>query len=287
MLRRTLFALLFVLAGCSKGADDVKLVPPLTQLRIAVVQPGKDCAADATDWPAQQREYVKHLADRLEIAVQICPMTNLAEAAKALTEKRAEIALLDPPSYAPHKASLRPILTPRTPVDLGRTEVVLAVATESTLRKLEDVDRAALIFAGTSRPRLDGPRLTLSAAGLPQAVLAKARVLGSPSEVATALSSTPAAAGAFLSADWSRLCRGLSKEDHPCTKLREIWRGRPQAAKAWVVRRDIPPESWVRLVGIHVALFQEKPEIAKWLAPGTSEIEPTEATALDPARAGK
>jgi hypothetical protein len=69
--------------------------------------------------------------------------------------------------------------------------------------------------------------------------------------------------------------------------LREIWRGRPQAVQAWVVRRDISLESWVRLVGIHVALFEDKPDVAHWLAPLTTEIEPTEATALDPIRTGK
>ena len=79
----------------------------------------------------------------------------------------------------------------------------------------------------------------------------------------------------------------MGKDDHPCKGLREIWRGRSQAVNAWVVRRDISLESWVRLVGIHVALFEEKPEVAHWLASSTIEIEPTEAGALDPIRTGK
>jgi len=286
--RMPILALLLMLGACHKAPVGANAAgaPPLAQLRLAMVQPGKACASDAPEWPAAERAYVRHLAERMEIPVQVCPVANRAEAAKALADKRADVALLDPASYAPYQASLRPILTQRVPMDLGRTEVVLAVAEASPLRKLEDTDQAALLFAGDSPPRLAGPRRTLASAGVPEARLARARVLSGPSEVASVLHSAPMVAGAFLSADWSRLCRGMGKDDHPCQGLREIWRGRAQAETAWVVRRDIPLESWVRLVGIHVALFQDKPDVAHWLAPNTQEIEPTEAGALDPIRGG-
>jgi hypothetical protein len=82
------------------------------------------------------------------------------------------------------------------------------------------------------------------------------------------------------SAAWTRLCRGASKSDRPCKGLRELWRGRSIAPEAWAMRRDMPPETWVRLVGIHIALFGDAPAIAAWLAPGATEIEPIEATGL-------
>ena len=291
-VRLSFFALslIFALGACQKAPSTLNgaaSAPPLTQLRIAMVQDGKDCAADSPDWPAPERAYVKHLSERMEVPVQVCPVASPAEAARALAEKRADFALLDPASYAPYKASLRPILTERVPMDLGRTEVILAVADGSSARKLADADHAALFFAGNSPPRLDGPRRTLVSAGLPEATLAGAQVLDNPAELSELLHKTPTAIGAFLSADWSRLCRGMGKDDHPCKGQREIWRGRSQAVNAWVVRRDISLESWVRLVGIHVALFEEKPEVAHWLASSTIEIEPTEAGALDPIRTGK
>jgi hypothetical protein len=294
--RIALLALLFALGGCQQASDGPvgpPAMPPLSQLRLALVMPGArpdpgaDCPTDAPEWPAAQRAYVRHLAERMEVPVRVCAVASTADAARALAENRADFAQLDPAGFAPFKAALRPILTPRTPTDLGRTEVVLAVAAASTLRKLEDADHAALLFAGSSPPQWDGPRRTLASAGVPAAVLSGARVMASPAEAAAALMQAPGAAAAFLSADWSRLCRGTARDDRPCEGLREIWRGRPQAATAWAVRRDISPESWVRLVGIHVALFLEKPDVATWLAPGTNEIEPTEATALDPARAGQ
>ncbi len=288
--RLTSAALLTALVACGKTSSQVDVTPdqrPWTQVRIASVEPGAHCMADSAAWPAEKRGYVRHLAKRMGVPVQICPVSTPAAAAQALVEKRAELAWLDPVSYAPFRATIRPILTPRIPMDLGRTEVALVVAAASPLQKLEDVDRARLVFAGSSSPRLDGPRRTLAAAGIPQAVLDTARVTASPVDAATVIRSAPDTAAAFLSADWSRLCRGTSSTDHPCAGLREIWRGRPQAPNAWAVRRDIPRESWARLVGIHVALFEEEPSIAQWLAPGTKEIEPTEATALDPARAGK
>ena len=292
MIVRALLTMIALLAlgacGQTPGAiGEAPASPPLKQLRIAMVQAGQACASDAPDWPAPERAYVRHLAERMEVPVQVCPMADQAASARALAEKRVDIALLDPASYAPYKATLRPILTQRTPMDLGRTEVVLAVTDASSARQLTDADRATLLFAGRSPAQLDGPRRTLASAGLPAAALAAATILGSPAETAMALHRSPTSVGAFLSADWSRLCRGLGKEDHPCNGLREIWRGRSQATSAWVVRRDIPKESWVRIVGIHIALFQEMPDVAHWLAPLTTEIEPTEATALDSIRAGK
>lgn len=286
----SVFAVLFLLAACNEAPAGVDMAPdrpPLMQLRIATVGAGKDCTAESPSWPKEQRAYVRHLSKRMGVPVQICPVATMAEAAKALSDNRADLAWLDPASYAPYRTSIRPILTPRTPMDLGRAEVALVVGAASRLSKLEDVDRAKLVFAGTSAARLDGPRRTMAAAGVSKAVLDTARVTGSPIEAAAALRASSDTAAAFLSADWSRLCLGTSKTDRPCGDLREIWRGRPQATNAWAVRRDIPRESWVRLVGIHVALFEEEPKIARWLAPGTEEIEPTEATALDPARLGE
>jgi ABC-type phosphate/phosphonate transport system substrate-binding protein len=287
---RPIFVLLLLLGACTKAPSSVDVAPdqrPLTQLRMASVEPGKDCASDSPSWPADKRAYVSHLSKRMDAPVQVCPMATMADAARALAEKRADIALLDPASYAPYRAILRPILTPRIPMDLGRTEVALVVVDAAPFKTLADADRATLVFAGKSAARLDGPRRTMASAGIPKAMLDGARVMEGPIEAAAALRAAPSTAAAFLSADWSRLCRGMGKDDHPCEGLREIWRGRSQAATAWVVRRDIPRESWARLVGIHVALFEEQPTIARWLAPGTSEIEPTEATALDPARGAK
>jgi ABC-type phosphate/phosphonate transport system substrate-binding protein len=283
-------AVLPMLFACGKTSSQSEVAPdqrPLTQLRIASVEPGKDCMADSASWPTEKRGYISHLAKRMGVPVKICPVANMAEAAKALAEKRVDFASLDPVSYAPFRSDIRPILTPRTPMNLGRTEVALVVAAASPLGKLEDVDRAKLVFAGSSAARLEGPRRTMAAAGVPKAVLDGARKTEGPIEAAAVIRAAPDTAAAYLSADWSRLCRGMSKTDKPCTDLREIWRGRPQAPFAWAVRRDIPRESWARLVGIHVALFEDEPKIARWLAPDTNEIEPTEATALDPARPGK
>lgn len=295
-VRRVLLVMLLALGACQGGSgrtDQTRAAPPLQRLRIAMVEAagpgaaaaGRPCVADAPDWPGAKRAYVRHLAERMAVPVTVCPVASRGDAARALAERRADIALLDPASYAPYKASLRPILTERVPMDLGRVEVVLAVPDTAPLRTLADADRATLLFAGTAAPRLAGPRLTLVSAGIPAETLARARVLGGPAEADAALRATPGAVAAYLSADWSRLCRGMSKGDQPCRGLRELWRGRLQANTAWVVRRDIPLESWARLVGIHVALFQEKPDVARWLAPNTREIEPTEATALDPIRA--
>ena len=62
-----------------------------------------------------------------------------------------------------------------------------------------------------------------------------------------------------------------------------LWRGRPRAIKALVVRRDMPDDLRFRLIGIYVAMHLEAKEAFAWGAswmPGGAEFEPTEADAL-------
>lgn len=282
-------ALLALLAGCSRheAGAAAAMAPPLTRVRLAVVQSGRGCQSDSPAWPAGARAYVRHLAARMDVPVLLCAVPDEAAAARALAEGKVELALLSPAAYAPVRSAVRPILTGRTPTDLGRTEVVLAASEAAPLRQLADLDRAALVFAGHGPAQFAGPAATLASTGIPASTIAAARFADGPAAVAALLKTDPGLAGAFLSADWSRLCRGMAQNDRPCTGLRTIWRGRRQAASAWSARRDIPRESWARLVGIHVALYNENRPAAQWFAPGTDEIEPTEATALDPARTGR
>ena len=286
MIRRLVPVVLLLasLWGCGKQGESgaAATVPPLAQVRLAVIMPGTGCRSDAPDWPAGARAYVQHLASRMDVPVQLCAVPDAAAAAKALAAGEVELARLDPASYAPVRSVVRPILAARTPIDLGRTAVVLAVGSASSLRELEDLGKARLVFAGHGPAQFTGPAATLASVGIPASAIAAASFADGPAATVAMLRADPGLAGALLSADWSRLCRGTAKDDRPCDGIRQLWRGRAQAASGWSARRDIPKESWARLVGIHVALYNENRPAAEWFAPGTTEIEPTEATALDP-----
>lgn len=284
------------LAGCSApngasqedgraAADATVRAKPLTQLRIAIAADAtKPCAQKAADWPDAQRDYVRHLTARLEIPVTLCAMASREETAEALAGGAVDMGLLDREAYLPVKTAVRPILTERIPVDLGRSLAVVAVTEQSPLRALADADRATIILSRANQPMLEGVKRTMKAVGTPAETIGAAMVLDDAAAALTALRAGRGDAVVLSAAEWFRFCRGDKKAENPCEGLREIWRGRRPADQAWSVRRDIPLESHARIVGIHVALFQEMPHIARWLAPRTTEIEPAEATALDPAR---
>jgi hypothetical protein len=62
--------------------------------------------------------------------------------------------------------------------------------------------------------------------------------------------------------------------------MREIFRGRQPAETAFGVRTDLDAETRLRLVGILMAMHLENRAAFDWLAPGATELTPTEATAL-------
>ena len=74
-----------------------------------------------------------------------------------------------------------------------------------------------------------------------------------------------------------------------CGDLKVVWRAaRPQAERAYAVRRDLPDPLRYRLLGVHLAMHLEDRPAFDWaaaqLAPGAADFEPAEAQALEPAR---
>jgi ABC-type phosphate/phosphonate transport system substrate-binding protein len=128
---------------------------------------------------------------------------------------------------------------------------------------------------------LAGVKRTLAAWNFSDSAIAAAQTLADAPDGLAVIKAGKADVLVLYGAEWTRLCRGEEKGDRPCEGLKEVWRGRPAAASAWSVRQDIPKESWARLLGIHIALPQEKPDLARWFIPDAAVIEPTEATALE------
>jgi ABC-type phosphate/phosphonate transport system substrate-binding protein len=270
------------LSACgSKGDSSGRtLAPPLSTLRIGFTGIGTGkCTASGPTFSAPLTAYLKHLSERLEIPVEACPLVNRAEGAKKLAGKAIDMTLLDPASYAPVAATVRPFLTKRLGT-LGRTETVLVATDASPIDILAKAEGKRLIFAGKIPVMWDEPQHALRDAKLSKATLGAATATSDSKAAMVAIRAGTADAMVLHSAAYTRLCRGASKSDKPCAGLREVWRGRPIAPEAWAMRRDMPPETWVRLVGIHIALFSDAPDIATWLAPGTTEIEPIEASGL-------
>jgi ABC-type phosphate/phosphonate transport system substrate-binding protein len=93
---------------------------------------------------------------------------------------------------------------------------------------------------------------------------------------------------ALGAAAWQRQCQNPSPKVQGCADLTVVWRARPEAQRAFAVRRDMPDPLRFRLLGIHVAMNIEDRAAFDWaaaqLAPGAADFEPAEALALEPAR---
>ena len=285
MTRGTLTLLALTLLSARGGTEKQggsTFQAQIKQLRVAIESKAVgECSADRKSWTPVQRDYVQHISARMEIPVLLCPVANKAQAAKALADGKVDMALLDPASIAPVKDSVRPIMTGRIPADIGRVAIVLVATENSPANDLAAARQARLALSGANTTMLAGVKRTLAAWNFSDSAIAAAQTLADAPDGLAVIKAGKADVLVLYGAEWTRLCRGEEKGDRPCEGLKEVWRGRPAAASAWSVRQDIPKESWARLLGIHIALPQEKPDLARWFIPDAAEIEPTEATALE------
>jgi ABC-type phosphate/phosphonate transport system substrate-binding protein len=266
------------LAALATGAAEA------ATLRIAAVTgTAGACHALPAGAPAAQKAYYKLLSDRLGREAQECPVATEAAAAQALTAGAVDMAVLDPAGFAPVRTQTRAILTVRPTGALNRIPVIVATKATSTRANLGALKAAAVVYAGQAPASLNLPRQALADQGAGPGFFAREEVAADPDAAAARLRSGAVDALVINAAAWERLCRGDRPQDARCGDLKVLWRGRPRAVKALVVRRDMPDELRFRLIGIHVAMHVEAKDAFAWGAswiPGGAEFEPTEADAL-------
>jgi TRAP-type uncharacterized transport system substrate-binding protein len=274
-VRRLLATL--VLSLCAAAAQAAPL-------RIATVGPGAaGChGLDATA-PAGERAYYDHLAKRLETPVQTCPVATPAAAAAALAAGQADMAVLDPASFATVRTSTRAILTVRSNGDSNRVPVLLAVRANDPRHTLAALKGARLAFGGHTAAGLATPRAVLAERGAGPGYF-KEEVEADGEIAIQRLRAGQVDAVAVHAAAWQRVCRAVSaKNPDPCRDLFVVEKARPRAAQAIVVRRDMPLDLRYRLIGIHMPLHLEAPAAFAYAtawAKSPAEFQPAEAEAL-------
>ncbi len=255
--------------------------------RIGVTSPASGpCAEPSSSSPPGERAYFDLLNKRLERKVLACPVANTQEAAAALAAGKVDMAVLDEASWPAVKAVARAAMTVRPQGGLARVPVVLAV------KAGHDGDPGALkgrtiAFGGSTPFGLLLPRTVLAEQGYGPDVFGRELVADDEILALAALRSGKADAVALEAAAWQRQCRP-QKGKEPCADLKVVFRARPEAGRAFVVRRDLPDPLRYRLLGVHLPMYMENPAAFDWaaaqLAPGAAEFQPAEAAALEPAR---
>lgn len=258
---------------------------PTADLRIAAISatPGECAPLDGSADPGE-KAYYEHLAKRLGVKVLKCPVADAVAAGAALAAGKLDMAVLDPAAFAPIQAATRSILTIRPEGGLNRVPVILAVLPTSPAKTLEDLKGKTLIFGGTTPAARVLPVKSLADRGAGDGFFG-ATVFEPDGDAALAkLRAGGGDAMVLHAAAWQRLCRPDDPKEKPaCDDLRVLMKIRPQAAHAIVVRKDIPAETRLRLIGIHMPLHLENKPAFAWAsswAPTPAEFEPTEALAL-------
>jgi ABC-type phosphate/phosphonate transport system substrate-binding protein len=274
-VRAATLALALTAAAVSTQAATLKIA--------AVTGAAGACHALSGGAPAGQKAYYKHLAARLGRDIQECPMATEAAAAQALASGTVDIALLDPAGFAPVHAQTRAILTVRRMGALNRIPVLAVSKASSGRAGVAALRGATAVYAGSTPAALGVPRQALADQGAGPGFFGREDVEPDVDAAAAKLRGGAADVLIINAAAWQRLCQGNHSQDNRCGDLKVIWRGRPQATQALVVRRDMPDDLRFRLIGIHVALHLEAKEAFAWASawvPRAAEFEPTEADAL-------
>jgi ABC-type phosphate/phosphonate transport system substrate-binding protein len=254
-------------------------------LRLAAVTGSAGaCHALEAGAPAGEKAYFHHLETRLGRDVLTCPVVDRTAAAQALAAGGLDAAVLDPAAYASVQAKTRAILTVRPTGHLNRIPVVaVARKANGSATDLASLRGKTAVFGGSVDAALAVPRQALADQGAGPGFFAREDLAADTDSAAAKLRSGAADLLVLNAAAWQRLCQGDRTQDNRCADLKVVWHGRPRAALALVVRRDIPDELRFRLIGIHVAMHLEAKDAFAWAsswAPQAAEFEPTEAEAL-------
>jgi ABC-type phosphate/phosphonate transport system substrate-binding protein len=245
------------------------------------------CAAPASSAPAGERAYFDLLAKRMDREVLACPVASFADGAAGLATGRLDMAVLDSASFPEVRTTVRAAMTARPDGAPVRVPVVLAV------KAGQDGSPAALkgrgvAFGGSSAVALALPREVLAEQGYAGANDIHEQVTANETAALAALRAGKVDAVALQAAAWQRQCQSPSPKVQPCADLKLVWVARPQAERAFAVRRDLPDAVRFRLLGVHVAMNLEDRAAFAWaasqLGAGAAEFQPAEPLALEVGR---
>lgn len=239
------------------------------------------CSATPSDAAAEA--YHKHMEGRLGKPVLLCGYGDGKAVATALQEGQLDLAILDQPSFEPLAKIARPILAPRADAQTGRVLAVALTLKSSGRDNPIKLAGGRPIFISKLAASHQVPLQGLADTGADTKSFKPELFVVDEHAGLEALRTRQGDALIITAGARQRLCRGDDPKITLCGDVVEAWRGRPTAQTGLVVRNDLPEVDRYQLVGIHIALHQERPEAMAFLASklgGGVALDPTEATAM-------
>ena len=288
----------FTAAACLMAiwlTDDLSAHAEQAPLKVGLPDLPEGCRP-ATELETEGlKDYLTLLSSRLGQPVYGCGVKSI-DAPGMLDAGELDFALARVEPGAGIPDGIITILRVRQPGELHRAEtVIIAPGQEggdirAVLPTLPDKQLAAfsmnemmILTALAEGMTLDAPDVAAQAtagAGVYGATWPPGRPLVDPVEALARLQNG-AAAPATLFITQGRFEAICLKNPQACEGIEPLWRGFVPLTSAYAIRADLPTETRYRLIGIHVLMNIQNPDIFAAVAgPGAEAFEPTEPTAF-------
>lgn len=268
-------------------SESFTVQPIIVALPMASqVEDGEGCKTEIELRDQTAKAYAGLLADRFNTTVTLCFTETLAESAAMAERGEVNFAWVDQDGAATVADNWRPVLTLRNENGLGRVPFVLFALkggqAETILGGLTAND-AGLMIRPPQSLNIDEAKRLLRDYSVLYEDGDQPRTYPDQWELIKAVENGEVQTGILEGGTWGRACGVLDPASTFCDHLEVLIYDRPRAPYGFIIPTETSKERHYRLVGLHIAIHLEAPEIHDWLRQGHGfEFEPTEATAMAP-----
>lgn len=278
-------------AGFAAAQVESASIPPLTiALPLAgETADGAGCKTSEAFKDENARTYAGHLTERFNTDVVLCLTDTLEEAADLARRGEVNMAWVDQASAAPIQATWRSSLTLRSKTGLGRPPFVLFGKAGNDLKLANvDTDKIGFLDRQPHSLNVDLAQRLLNDFGMPSEAISEVARFKTIDALFAAVDDGRLETAILEAGSWGRACAVLEADSTLCDGFEVLIYDRPRAEWAFMIPNDTEVERHYRLVGVHIALHIDHPQVFGWLSQGRGqEFDPTEPVAILPKSADR
>ncbi|WP_273242521.1 hypothetical protein [Hyphomonas atlantica corrig.] len=264
--------------------ENTKILPLKIALPLAAeTTDGAGCKTSEALTDKNARTYARHLSERFNTEAVLCLTTSLEEATSLAEHGEVNMVWVDQSSATPILSSWRASLTLRSRTGLGRPPFVLFGKANAIHLGDLNTNKIGFLDRAPQNLNIDLASRLLSDFGFANETIDQAARFDSIEAIFTAVENGSLDAAIVEAGSWGRACAVLEADSTICDGFEVLIYDRPRAENAFMIPSETDMERHYRLVGVHIALHLDHPEVFEWLSQGKGqEFDPTEATAMLP-----
>ena len=267
------------------AAAQAPVVEPLTVIvpLAGETQDGPGCKSSADLVDPNAKVYADHLESRFNTDLTLCLTNSVTESVAMAGEASSTMVWVDQGGAEFLGESWRAAMVLRSENGLGRTPFVLFGLKSGQTIDLQAVAADRIGFLGQPPAALhvdEGLRI-LRDYELTSDTFQPAIIMPSVQDMFEAVEQQEVDAAIFEASTWGAACAVLDADSTICDGYEILMYDRPRATEAFMIPNTMSTERHYRLIGVHIALHLDHPDVFTWLSQGQgSEYEPAEADAM-------